>query len=98
MKFRTEKVLRDKIKVVVSSPRNLSYSKEKKLRYRRGEVMLHRVEIRRVLRMLQKQIEKELEKLSGHPAGSSPGVGSGLWIFLVLFPDGDSEKLVNDII
>ena len=67
MKFRTEKVLRDKIKVVVSSPRNLSFSTEKKLRYRRGEVMLHRVEIRRVLRMLQKQIEKELEKLSGLP-------------------------------
>ncbi len=46
VKFRMEKVGGNRIEVAVSSHRNLSFSEEKKVRFRGGEVMLHRVEIR----------------------------------------------------
>ena len=46
VKFRIEKVGGDRIEGAISSHRNLSFSEEKKVRFRGGEVMLHRMEVR----------------------------------------------------
>ncbi len=44
--MRIVKVGGNRIEIVVSSPRNLSFGVEEKVRFLEGEVMLHRMEVR----------------------------------------------------
>ena len=46
LKLRIEKVRGNRKKIAVSCHRHLCFSKEEKMRFRGGEVMIHRLEIR----------------------------------------------------
>ncbi len=88
VKFGKEKVGGNRIEVALRSPRNRSFSEEKKVRFQGGEVMIHRMDVRaKVAYVAEIDREKNLEELPQHLAGSSPGVVSGLGTFLVPSPD-----------
>ena len=60
------------------------------MKFSRGEMVFHRLEIRYMAEMLQKSREKLLEEVSRHPRSSAEGQ-SDLGTFMVPSPDRDSE-------
>ncbi len=67
VKFRIEKVGGKRIEFAVSSPRNLSFSEENKVRFRGGEVMLQGMEVREKAAYVEEMDRERIKRVTTAP-------------------------------
>ncbi len=91
LKFRIETVGGNSIEVAVSSPRNLCFGMEEKMRFSGGEMVFHRIKIRTEAVNVAEINEEEIRGVVSTPLWSvaEKGVLSGG--IYGSPPDGDSE-------